>query len=28
VDYVSQAGLSASEVDRILGGNAQKLLGL
>jgi predicted TIM-barrel fold metal-dependent hydrolase len=28
VDYVSQAGLSASEVDRILGGNAQKLLRL
>ena len=28
VDYVSQAGLSASDVDRILGGNAQKLLGL
>jgi len=28
VDYVSQAGLSASEVDRILGGNAQNLLGL
>jgi 6-methylsalicylate decarboxylase len=28
VDYVSQAGLPASEVDGILGGNAQKLLGL
>jgi aminocarboxymuconate-semialdehyde decarboxylase len=28
VDYVSESGLPASEVDRILGGNAQRLLGL
>ncbi|HVA94550.1 MAG TPA: amidohydrolase family protein [Candidatus Dormibacteraeota bacterium] len=28
VDFVGQAGLSAGEVDRILGGNAQQLLGL
>jgi 6-methylsalicylate decarboxylase len=28
VDYVSEAGLPASDVDRILGGNAQKLLQL
>ena len=28
VDYVKQAGLPAQEVDRILGGNAQRLLGL
>jgi aminocarboxymuconate-semialdehyde decarboxylase len=28
VDYVAQAGLPAGDVDRILGGNAQSLLGL
>ena len=28
VDYVGESGLPASEVDRILGGNAQRLLGL
>jgi predicted TIM-barrel fold metal-dependent hydrolase len=28
VDYVGEAGLPASEVDRILGGSAQQLLGL
>lgn len=28
VDYVSEAGLSSSDVNRILGGNAQHLLGL
>jgi len=28
VDYVGQAGLPVSDVDRILGGNARKLLGL
>jgi predicted TIM-barrel fold metal-dependent hydrolase len=28
VDYVGEAGLSAGDVDRILGGNAQQLLGL
>lgn len=28
VDYVSQAGLPAGEADRILDGNAQRLLGL
>jgi hypothetical protein len=28
VDYVGQAGLPADEVDCILGGNGQQLLGL
>jgi len=28
VDYVAEAGLSAGDVDRVLGGNAQRLLGL
>jgi predicted TIM-barrel fold metal-dependent hydrolase len=28
VDYVAEAGLPAGDVDRILGGNAQDLLGL
>jgi predicted TIM-barrel fold metal-dependent hydrolase len=28
VDFVSEAGLPAGDVDRILGGNAQKLLGI
>jgi aminocarboxymuconate-semialdehyde decarboxylase len=28
VDYVAEAGLAAADVDRVLGGNGQKLLGL
>jgi aminocarboxymuconate-semialdehyde decarboxylase len=28
VDYVGESGLAASEVDQILSGNAQKLLGI
>jgi predicted TIM-barrel fold metal-dependent hydrolase len=27
VDYVKEAGLPAQDVDRILGGNAEQLLG-